>query len=62
MFLAELQLGNPDFRFALSILATALVLAAFVCFRMQIEEPRRKRSHPGRIERGTTPRLVWSKE
>ena len=62
MLLAELQLGNPDFRFSLAVLATALVLVAFVCFRMQIVGLRRKRRQSSRIERGRAPRLVWSKE
>jgi hypothetical protein len=62
MLLAELHAGNSDFRLALSILAAALLLVAFVYFRMQIEGLRRKRRPPRRIEGDCTPRLVWSKE
>jgi len=62
MLLAELYVGNPDFRLALSILATALVFVAFVCIRMQIKQLRHKRRQPSRIERRCSPRLVWSKE
>ncbi len=62
MLLAELQLGNANFRLALAILAAALLLVAFVCFRMQIVGLRRKRRQSSRVERGRTPRLVWSKE
>jgi hypothetical protein len=62
MLLAELHVGNPDFRLALAILASALLLVAFVCFRMQIKGLRRKRRQPSGIERDCTPHLVWSKE
>jgi hypothetical protein len=62
MLRADLHVGNPDFRLALSVLALALLSIAFVCFRMQIKELRHKRRQPSRTQRGHTPRLVWSKE
>ena len=60
MFLTAVHAGIPDLRLALPILAFVFLLLAFVCFRIQLRQLRRKRRQRTRIERGRTPRLIWS--